>query len=169
MPYKVTLDRGLISANPPLIAIATLKTWEAEGKLELFEADRAKETRSNEINSAAPPSANQSPWGRRGKPPPKRNSPSAITFAQIAAVLFPHRDAHKLDMAQINDVAHLVRHHSLGHSVFVTLNQRDFIDDGKRKRLHAIFKILVMTPEEVVTMLHETEGWDLPKTGRKVR
>jgi hypothetical protein len=45
-------------------------------------------------------------------------------------------------------------------SVFVTSNTRDFIDDGRRERLNTVFKIVVMTPEETVTMFQKTHSWD---------
>lgn len=71
----------------------------------------------------------------------------------MSAVLFPLRDPQRLNMNEINDVTHLLRHHTLGHTIFVTTNAQNFIVEGKRERLHSLFKILVLTPEETVVAL----------------
>lgn len=163
LSYKLTLDGGLKNAVPPLPAITTLKAWEAEGKVEIFEADRVKEAVTQGWPGQTPTSVIGRPWGGRGRPAPKKNAASTSAFNQMSSVLFPHRDVHKLDMAQLNDVSHLIRHQTLGNSIFVTCNTRDFIEQGKREKLQATFKIVVMTPDEVVSQLRETEGWTSSK------
>lgn len=168
MGYKITLDAGLINAVPPIKEIDVLKAWEAEGKLEIHEADRAKEapaTVQQGWPGAAPSASGQRPWGGRGRPPQKKNSATATAFNQLSAILFPYKDSHKLDMSQINNVARLIRHQNLENNIFVTLNKQDYIEAGKRESLGAALKIIVMTPDEAVAMLKETEGWGNGKHG----
>src|SRR5687767_13669088 len=103
MALKLTLDGGLLRESVLLPAIKTLKKWEAEGKVELFETDRAKESTTG-------------PQGWPGGPAPIRNSKfrvakksdsSGASFQRISAVMFPHRDSLRLNMTEVNDVAHL--------------------------------------------------------------
>ena len=72
------------------------------------------------------------------------------------------RDAHKLNMAELNDVTHLIRHLNQGRNIFVTRNSKSFIDQGKREQLQSAFRISAMTPEEVVDRLSKQEGWTIP-------
>lgn len=162
MVYKLTLDAGLMRAPVLLPAVNVLKAWESEGKIEIFEADRAKEA-TNTLNPGWPGAAKpptRSAWpGARAKAQ-KKNDSGAASFQRISAVLFPHRDSHRLSITEVNAVAHLQRHVTNARSVFVTSNTRDFIDDGRRERLNTVFKIVVMTPEETVTMFQKTHSWD---------
>ena len=154
MVYKVTLDGGLLRTPVLLPAIQTLKAWEAEGKIELFESDRSKEVK---IASGWPGAPKPVGFSRRVRTT-KRAEPGGLSFQRIAAILFPCRDPHRLNMTEVNDVTHLIRHHALGHSFFVTTNVRDFIADGKRERIKAISKIMILTPEEAVALLKESES-----------
>jgi hypothetical protein len=165
MVPKLTLDGGLLRESVLLPAIRTLKKWETEGKIELFEADRAKETRSS-------PNI-----GWPGAPPPakphtrfkaaKKSASGGVSFQQISAVLFPQRDPHRLNMTEVNDVAHLLRHHSMGNTMFVTTNAQNFILEGKRELLQAIFKIMIMTPDEAVMVLQKSHDLE-PATKKQV-
>lgn len=163
MNYKLTFDVGLKYAASPLPAITTLKAWETEGKIEIFEAGRTKETVTGGWPGQIPTGITAKPRFGRGRPAPKKNAVSTAMFNQMSSLLFPNRDVHKLPMGQLNDVSHLLRHQSLGHSIFVTANMNTFIEQGKRERLQTAFAIVVMTPDEVVAMLKEKEGWTPPK------
>jgi hypothetical protein len=151
------LDGGLLRENVLLTAVKTLKNWEAEGRIELFEADRAKESPSSQTFGwpGAPPPP-RAPSRFRG---PKKSSPGSLSFQEMSNVLFPGRDPHRLKMNEVNDVAHLVRHHSLGHTFFVTTNVESFMAKGKREYLKAKFQIVVLTPEETVLALEKLEGF----------
>lgn len=165
MVPKLTLDGGLLREGVLLPAIRTLKSWETEGRIELFESDRAKE-RPAARTQGWPGGPSPSRPHSRFRAPRKLDS-KGISFQQISAVLFPMRDPHRLDRIEVNDVAHLLRHHSLGHAIFVTNNEKNFIADGKRERLEAAFKILILTPEETVQALSESGSIDqTEKKGR---
>ncbi len=158
MNYKITIDVNLMYAEPVVPAMETLKRWEKEGKVVLVEAE--------------PPRGDRSPsYGWPGSPPkpqaPHRNGPrgrmkkeaGSLDFKGVAAVLFPQKDSQKLSMGEVNNVAHLIKHHSSKNEMFVTHNAKDFIESGRRERLKASFGVIAMTPEETVTMLSEMECW----------
>lgn len=148
---KLTLDGGLLRENLMLPAVRTLKTWEEQGRIELFESDRAKEV-------AAAPKGYNWPGAKtvtsKAKVARKTDS-GPVSFRGISSVLFPHRDAHRLSIAEVNDVAHLLRHYSQGRTIFVTTNTENFIEDGRRERLAAL-KIIVLTPEEAILALEQS-------------
>ena len=145
MAYKLTLDGGLLDAKVLLPAVRTLKEWQNDGKVELFRADRA---------SGVPAIPSPAPMGGRSRAHPRKIDSGGVSFARVSGVLYPHRDTHRLSMSEINDVTHLMVHHTTKHPIFVTTNQ-NFIDRGKREHLKVAFQIVVMTPQEVVTMLEE--------------
>jgi len=142
----LTLDGGLLREATLLPAVRTLANWQAEGKIELFECDR--------ISAVAAPVASSRMAGMQSRyRGPRRGSSTGPSFQRISSVLFPRRDPSRLNMTEINDVAHLVHHYSLGHAMFVTTNVKDFIADGKREHLKAAFNLLVFTPDEAVGAL----------------
>jgi hypothetical protein len=159
---KLTMDGGLLRENSLLPAVKTLKAWETEGRIEIFESDRPK------------PAPGSAAFGWPGAPGPARShfrfrgtrktESGGISFQRVSAVLFPLRDPQRLNMTEVNDVAHLIRHHSLGHAIFITTNSKNFITEGKRERLQVAFKISILTPEEAVTAL---ESSCLDETPRK--
>ena len=153
---KLTLDGGLLRELSLLPAIRTLKTWESEGKIEIFEADRAKEAPTGQQGwPGGTPPARLSPRHRTIK----RTEKNGLSFQRVCGVLFPNRDSHRLNMTEVNDVVHLLRHLTLGHFIFVT-NAPSFIAEGKREKLQAAFRTVILTPEETVIALKETEPWD---------
>lgn len=151
---KLTLDGGLLRDNVMLPAVRTLKDWEAAGKIEIFETDRAKEVASSSKGAYNWPGART--VTAKSKVARKTESGS-VSFLGISSVLFPHRDAHRLNIDQVNDVAHLLRHHSQGRTIFVTTNAENFIADGRRERLAAL-KIIVLTPEETILALENEKS-----------
>ncbi|MBI4405800.1 MAG: hypothetical protein HY537_16700 [Deltaproteobacteria bacterium] len=155
MVYKVTIDGGLLRNSVLLPAVQTLKAWEADGKIEIFESDRAKEVNVPYTWPGATPQAKNRPRFRA----PRKMKASDVSFQQISSVLFPQRDPKRLNLNEINDVAHLLSHRALGHSIFVTTNM-GFIADGKRERLMSVFKIVVLTPDEAVSALMSTQPWN---------
>jgi len=168
VPYKLTIDGGLWREAQVTPALAALKAWAAEGKIEIFESDRT--TPASTVNPGwpgGPRPMHDSGMRNRMRAMPKKKSTSGNSFEQVSSVLFPFRDPRKLNMTEINDIVHLLRHQTLGHTVFVTSNVRDFIEQGKRERLQTVFKIVVMTPEETVGMLKQVEGWTFGEDTKK--
>jgi len=147
MRYKLTIDRNLTNCSPELQAVSTLKRWKAEGKLNLIEAE-AKANLFSEKRALKP-------W-QRG---PSKAGAGKAKFDHVASVLFPSRNVQKLNMLEINDVAHMIKHHGSGNEIFVTGNTENFIDGGRRERLKAVLGVIAMTPDEAVRMLSEIEGW----------
>jgi hypothetical protein len=154
--YKITVDGGLIRERVMDPSIRILRNWELEGRIEIFETDRSKD---NAATSA---------WAGEKKPTPqqppkfrkaKAKTPGSLSFAGVASILFPHRDPNRLTMTEINSVTHLIRHHICQHFIFVTINNRDFIDDGKREQLKAAFNIVVLRPEEAVQAIERVADW----------
>src|SRR5688572_896536 len=103
MALKLTLDGGLLRESELLPAVKTLKTWEAEGRIELFESDRAKETTGQQGWPGGPAPVRPHSKFRVAK----KSDPSGASFQRISAVLFPHRDSLRLNMTEVNHVAHL--------------------------------------------------------------
>jgi len=141
-------------------SVAVLKDWQMEGKLEIFETDRAETTSST---SGGWPGAQRAPTPTRRRPPAKRDPKESAKFGQIAAVVFPMRDTHRLNMSELNDVNHLLRHFTLGRSIFVTRNTACFIEGGMRERIQSSLQILVMTPDEAVAHISKEKGWPVKK------
>jgi hypothetical protein len=157
MVYKITLGGGLLRAQAMMPAIQTLSVWHSEGKIELFEADRARETKPAFGWPGAPRTVTPTRTKRNRAMPKSKDG--TVSFARIAAVVFPRRDPNRLGLTEINDVAHLLQHHLQGHSIFVTNKVQELLSDGRREKLAAAFRIEVMTPEETVELLGEKHGW----------
>ncbi len=155
MNYKLTIDVKLMHEEPKIPIMDTLKRWMKEGKIELLEAA----PRRVESAGYAPPLSASIGYRSRFRPGPKPKARGGVNFKEMASVLFPHQDSQRLDIHQINDVAHLVKHHGSKNELFVTHNQKSFIEKGKRERLKEAFGIIAMTPEETVEMLGKIEGW----------
>jgi hypothetical protein len=160
MNYKLTIDINLMYADPKLPAMDTLKRWKSEGKIDLIEAEPPRNASSYGW-PGAPAKPTYQAGNFRGKTRARvtKSAPGGINFNGVAAVLFPQRDPQKLHMSEINDVAHLIKHHMNKHELFVTANLKDFIEGGKKERLKASFGIIAMTPDEAVEMLSKMEGW----------
>lgn len=162
MQYKLTIDINLVHEAESIPAMDTLKRWKAEGKVELIEAEPPRVERdAAQVRPGASTASNDArdPRQRGGRRIIKRDPSHGANFRGIAAVLFPHKDPQKLSMLEINDVAHMVKHHSSKNELFVTHNLKDLIEEGKRERLKSGFGIIAMTPEEAVEMLSKIEGW----------
>ncbi len=155
MACKVTVDAGLLRQNVLLPAVQTLKDWEAKGQIELFESDRAK------VPSGGWPGGTSSTTFKSRQRTARKPASKGLSFQQLSGILFPNRDPSRLNMGETNSVAHLMMHHTLGRSIFVTNNVQVFMSDGKQSRLRTMYKILVFTPDEAVTVLRgagEVEG-----------
>lgn len=157
--FKLTIDGGLMREHVLSPAITILKSWQREGKIEIFETDRS----SSPSVQTGWPGAQRAPSENKRRSPPKRDPQTVAKFGQIAAVVFPMRDAHKLNMSELNDVNYLLRHQTQGRTIFVTRNSANFIDNGKRDRIQAVLQISVMTPEEAVDHLSKEHGWSVKK------
>ncbi len=156
MSYKFTIDRNLLNQTPAIAAMEVLKRWASEGKLELVEAEPKNPIREAPV--VVEPVANR--FGRGKFHKTTKSSPSAkARFEQMAAILFPFRDTHRLNRLEINDVSHLVVHQVSGNKIFVTSNKEIFIAGGRRESLRSAFGVLAMTPDEAVGMLKGEEGW----------
>jgi hypothetical protein len=162
MNYKLTIDVNLMHTETKQPAMDTLRRWKEEGKIDLIEADPPKSAREPAYGwPGAPPKANpDTRFGRAGtRGRPKKESGSGPNFKGVASVLFPNKDPLKLNMAEINNVAHLLKHHGSKNELFITANLKDFIDGGRRELLKSHFGVVAMTPVEAVDMLKEIEGW----------
>ena len=156
MNYKLTIDKNLMHEGSTIPAMDTLKRWRTEGKIELIEAEPPKV----EVTTAydwpgaplrpAAPVRDSRAWSRARV---KKEPPGGLSFKMVASVLFPLRDSQKLDMGEINDVVHLVKHHFRKNELFITHNIEGFIEGGKRESLRASFGIVAMTPDEAVLSL----------------
>jgi hypothetical protein len=160
MSLTITIDKKLISESTNSEAIQTLKRWQTEGKLELVDTEPKEKFQAETkawftVNNVETKNSN---FGG----PSKRRAPKSahkINFTQVAGVLFPHRDSKRLDMSEINDVAHIIIHHTSGNKIFVTDNTNTFIVQGRRERLKSSFGVVALTPEETVQWFVEHEGW----------
>lgn len=161
MTYKLTIDVNMMQTEEKNRAMETLKRWGAEGKIELVEADRAKVERDPATGWPGAPSKPMDFRGHRStmRSRPSKSEAGGPTFKGVAGVLFPHKDPQKLNMGEVNSVAHLMKHHSSKNELFITMNAKDFIEEGRRESLKAQFGVVTLTPEEAVTMLTEMEGW----------
>jgi hypothetical protein len=146
--YRFTIDKNLNGHAPPPEGMAVLRRWKSEGKIELFDAEPA-------------PGMSQpmQPNGRNGRNTQKLSKAASAktTFSKLAPILFPTRDVTKLNMQEINDVAHLAIHCQSGNDIFVSSNPI-FSEVLGRKRLASI-GVVTKTPEEAVQYLAEKEGW----------
>ncbi len=155
--YKLTVDINLMHETAPIAAMDKLKRWKSEGKIDLIEASPPREAAFSWPGT--PPKYSNNPRDNRSRGRVKKEPSGGPNFKTVAAVLFPNKDSQKLSMTEINDVAHLVKHHSSKNEFFVTHNLKDFIEGGKRERLKNSFGIIAMTPAEAVETLSKIEGW----------
>jgi len=154
---SLTIDIGLMT--PPLknTAMTVLQRWEHEGKLALIAADRrAISPDSPAPQRSAEPRSNWAPSSRSKKMAESGNA----KFKSIAGVLFPRRDAQKLNMTEINQIAHLIKHHSSKNDIFVTENPSYFAEERYRELLKVYFGIVVMSPEETVGAMERSKSWN---------
>lgn len=159
--YRLTVDVNLMAAELAVAGMDVLKRWMREGKIELVEVERPRT--AGDVWSTPDPVL-RAPRGRGGyhyansRPKIVRDS-GAASFRRVASVLFPLKDCDKLNMAQVNDVSHLIKHHLSRNELFVTGNRRDFLDDGRREALKSAFGVVAMTPADAVAILGRMEGW----------
>lgn len=153
---QVTVEGGLMRERELHPSLKILKDWEAQGKIEIFEADRARASEINTLNPGWPGGPKPQIPARRQRTLSKKST-GGISFQEISNVLFPSRDSTKLNMTEVNCVAHLLRHHTAGRAFFITTNSKDFISDGKQARLLAAYKITVLTPDEAVFVIENYE------------
>ncbi len=149
----------------------TIKKWKAEGKIDVLEVDKPTVSREQPTHGwpGAPPKPvpeRTGSWKGKNRPAKMKESGNA-NFKSIASILFPGKDPLRLNMTEINTIAHLIRHHSIKNEIFVTVNTKDLISDGRRDVLKSQFGIIIMTPEEVVKMLPVLSGWEKPKGEKK--
>lgn len=158
--YKLTVDVGVLDSANQTVSVGTLQRWQTQGRVELVPAERSREAREADAPYNWPGAPKRKPsWrgGKRGSSLQKESG--GANFRTVAAILFPGKDPLRLAMGEINNIAHLIRHHSIHHEVFVTVNRQGFIDDGRRDGLKSAFGIVIMTPDETVAMLKELQGW----------
>jgi hypothetical protein len=156
--YRLTLDTSLTKDASQIPAMGVLQRWKSEGKVDFLEASpEVKEVYG--WPGAAPVPPGQRDFDGKRRHFKKQPTVGGVNFKSIAAVLFPHRPSDKLDMGEINQVAHLIKHHGNKNEIFVTKNTVSYIEGGRRERLKSSFGILVMTPEDTVQMLSEMESW----------
>jgi hypothetical protein len=161
--YKLTVDVNLMDAALKIGGMDTLRKWKEEGKVDLLEAGKPSAPKAAPYTwpGATPQSFPSSKFRHS-----KMKDSGAANFGSLAAILFPSKDPHKLTMTEINQVAHLIMHHSSKNEIFVTGN-RLVIDNGRRERLKAAFGIVALDPEETVRTLCEMQGWEAEKTTGK--
>ncbi len=155
--YRLTIDLNLTGEAAKVPAVDTLKRWLTEGKIDMIESAPSRSSSYGWPGAAVQTTANLRKPGPRWRV--KRDPPGSTTFKTVAAVLFPGKDALKLNMTEVNDVAHLVKHHTRKHEFFVTENLKVFITDGARERLKSSLGIITVTPIEVVSMLSKLNEW----------
>lgn len=156
MNYKLTIDVNLMDEGSKIPAMDTLKRWKREGKIELIEAAPSQNASYGWPGSTIRTSPSRDPRGRTRM---KKDPPGSPNFKTVAGVLFPSKDFLKLNMGEINDVAHLVKHCVNKNEFFITVNMKDFIESGRRETLKQSLGIIAMTPDEVVEALAKIEGW----------
>ncbi len=163
MSYKLTIDANLMDQNLNVLGMEQLKKWKASGHLDFVVADQAapkKEAYGWPGAPPKPPEPSKSNWSKRSKAGLGKIADSGkACFTSVAAILFSGKDPQKLSMGEINNIAHLIKHHSSKNEIFVTGNTKSFIEDGRRERLKNSFGIIVMTPAETVQMLGKMENW----------
>ena len=161
--YKLTIDVNLMDTELNIPAMNTLKRWKEEGKLDLIEADgRGAPKKEVYTWPGAPKSTEpaEKPAWKGGKARSgKMNESGKANFKSVAAVIFPGKDPMKLNLKEINNVAHLIKHHSVKNEIFVAAKESEFITSGRRDLLKSYFGIIVMTPDEAVEALTELQGW----------
>lgn len=153
--YKLTIDVDLMLPELKNTAMDQLKKWQSEEKIELFEANVSKGKKSGGI---ATPSERKM-YGRDTRRPAKKDQSGTADFRNVAAIIFPTRDPLKLNINEINNVAHIIKHHANKHEIFVTANEKVFIENGRREKLKGAFGIITMTPVEAVRTLSQLQGW----------
>lgn len=147
--FTLTIDCGLMRESNPVPAVVKLRRWEEQGKIVIFESDRAKSTGPR---APAPATTRRTSWISRPRP---TKSTGRINFRNISAILFPCRDPLRLNINEINDISRLLHHHNLERSIFVTTNSQNFIEYGKQASL-ASMKLIVLTPDEAVRVIEDT-------------
>ncbi len=162
MIYKLTVQGGLLEIGDDATAMKTLKRWREEGKVDLIDTNPPRDA----VAPVRKPETDGS--GRRRVNNRRASDSGKVSFKAVAAAIYPGKDPLKLDMAEINSVAHLIKHHTSKNEIFVTADVKSFIAEGRRELLKAQFGILAMTPEETVQALSELQGWPAETTtGRR--
>ncbi len=154
--YKLTLDVDLTQPEVKVEGMDQLKKWQSEAKIELYEANVNKDKKPE----GTPAPVERKMYGRDPRrPSAKKDQSGKADFRSVAAIIFPSRDPLKLNINEINNVAHVIKHHANKYEIFVTANEKVFIENGRREKLKGAFGILTMTPVEAVRMLGQMQGW----------
>lgn len=163
LPIALTIDACALESARPSENFKRLLTWESEGKVRLcktfrLEIERGRHVPSQRLmakmaNIAEPFTLDMSAFDSDAYLSEDDSGPE---FLELASILFPQKLPYKperLTENQNNDVMHLIAHVEAACHIFVTKNTRDFINDGRRERLHERWGIIVMTLDEVVPYL----------------
>lgn len=155
---KLTLDAGLRNMDTP--EIKTLKKWEQDNLVALFDADRSANPTAPRKQAYTWPGASPSapPAPRASQRSQSSNRSKQGQFKQIAALVHQGKNIEKLDMVSINFVAHLLVHLNSERDYFVTQNSEIFLDSNKPERLKSAFGIVVLSPKDAVELLVEGHG-----------
>lgn len=137
-----------MTQKPLAPGLVTLRQWEREGRIQILETDRA----TGPAPVPAPNNYRNSTSATRFAKKVKETG--ALSFAQVAAVVFPFRDSNRLGMQEINTVIHLIRHHAFKHAVFVTQSP-ELVGADVQRALKSAFKIIVVSPENVVGVVEK--------------
>lgn len=161
MSYKLTIDINLMQEEAKTSSMGVLKRWKSEGKIELIEAVRPRSER--DVGYGWPGSPPKPPPSKRVRKSPWKTQDKVkdggVNFRSISSILYPTKDSQKLDLGEMNNVTHLMKHHERKNEFFITQNLKDFIESGKQDRLRSTYGIVIMTPDEVVGALTHLEGW----------
>jgi hypothetical protein len=159
---RVTIDTSCINAKRKNVHLNRIEQWAANGHLLIQRADVMLEELNGRERLAKAEQTEPHPEGwLLGIP--GRSDLGITTFLSgpdfedpIRHILFP--SVHRLSTGQRRDVEHLRSHLLSGGDAFLTLNTRDFINNGKREALSKI-GIWVFTPEGLVSLLEDLYGW----------
>lgn len=78
------------------------------------------------------------------------------TFSELVSIIYPNKKKldpeNEDDFIKANDVMHLMAHTHSKNDFFITLDEKDFIKNGKQQALQKI-GILVKTPKEFFELI----------------
>jgi hypothetical protein len=161
--FKVTIDTSCINAKGKNASLNRLQGWADGGRLVIQRADvMLDEILGNDrVAKAHDTQPHPEPWliGIPGQ-----SEIGVTTFLggpdlhdPIRDILFP--TTRDLSPNQERDIEHLRSHVSAGGDAFLTLNTKDFIQQGKEAALSRL-GIWVFTPDSLVSLLTDLYGWE---------
>ena len=154
---RLTIDTCVINATGQLEAMNQIERWHQAGHVEILGTYRL----SLETSAHAARSAKASSYADIGEPFIVGVTPIGVgrvsdlpsdIVNSVAAVMFPGKRPENLKRNDINDVAMLASHLHANADIFVTINTKDFVQNGRREGLRAL-GVAVMTPDEAVAYL----------------